>query len=207
MTTPTMLEKAMRHLYTILLAAVLATTSAIALAQTATRIRGAITAVDATTLSVKSRRGEDLKIALTDATTVGVTTAVKFEDLRAGDYVGATAVKRADGKLVALEVHYLPPNAASGHFPWDLAPGSTMTNANVVEARIAAAGVRELTLKYKDGEQTIVVAPDTPVVRAVPGARSDLKVGETVFVAAQSADGRLTALRVQVSKDGVRPPQ
>lgn len=197
----------MRHLHTVLLAAVLATSSTLATAQNTARIRGTITGVDATTLSVKSRSGEDLKIALTDATTVGVTTAVRFEGLKAGDFVGSTAVKRADGKLVALEVHYLPPNAASGHFPWDLEPGSTMTNANIVEARIAAAGVRELTLKYKDGEQTIVVAPNTPVVRAVPGTRTDLKAGETVFVAAQSADGRLTALRVQVSKDGVRPPQ
>jgi hypothetical protein len=35
-----------------------------------------------------------------------------------------------------------------------------------------------------------------------------LKPGEYVFVSAQAAgDGALTALRIQVSKDGVRPPQ
>ena len=46
------------------------------------------------------------------------------------------------------------------------------------------------------------------LVRAVPGARADLVVGEYVFSVAQgAADGTLNATRVQVSKDGVRPPQ
>ena len=52
-----------------------------------------------------------------------------------------------------------------------------------------------------------MVPANTPVVRAVPGTRADLKVGEYVFIAGQSADGKVTALRVQVSKDGVKPPQ
>jgi len=115
-------------------------------------------------------------------------------------------VKRPDGALVALEVHYLPPNVPPGHTPWDLQPGSTMTNANV-EAVVQSAGNRELTLKYKDGMQKILVPDGVPIVRAVPGARSDLVVGEYVFIAAQGApDGKLTALRIQVSKDGVKPP-
>jgi len=51
--------------------------------------------------------------------------------------------------------------------------------------------------------------PDgTPVVTAVPADRSALKPGEYVFFAAdQSGDGKLSASgRIQVSKDGVRPP-
>jgi hypothetical protein len=83
-----------------------------------------------------------------------------------------------------------------------------MTNANVAEAMVTATGARELSLKYKDGEQKITVPPNTPIVRAVAGARGDLKVGEYVFIAAQAAaDGKLTALRIQVSRDGVKPPQ
>jgi hypothetical protein len=176
-------------------------------AQTAVRVRGVITAVEPGVLSVKSRTGEDLKLAMADDVGVAVATAVKFEDIKAGDYVGSAAVKGADGRLVALEVHYLAPNVPAGHTPWDLQPGSTMTNANVVEAMVGGTGGRELTLKHKDGEQKIVVPPNAPIVRAVPGTRADLKVGETVFVAAQSADGKLKALRVQVSRDGVKPPQ
>ena len=198
----------MRTLATAIFVATLAVASQDVAAQTNVRIRGTITAIDATTLSVKSRSGEDLKLTLADNLGVGVATAVRFEDIKPGEFVGTTAVKGPDGRLVAREVHYLPPNVPSGHTAWDLEPGATMTNANVVEAVVAGTGVREISLKYKDGEQKIMVPPNTPVVRAIPGARSDLKVGEYVFVAAQAAaDGKLTALRVQVSKDGVRPPQ
>ena len=43
---------------------------------------------------------------------------------------------------------------------------------------------------------------------AVPGIRADLVVGECVIVSAQSApDGTLRAPRIQVSRDGVKPPQ
>lgn len=199
----------MRTFSTLLIAGVLLATSGFASAQM--RIRGTITAIDATTMSVKSRTGEDLTMVLDEKLGVAVATAVKFDDIKPGDYVGSAAMKGADGKLVALEVHYLAATVPSGFTPWDLEPGSTMTNANVVEARVQSSGgtgLRELQLKHKDGEQTIVVPPNAPIVRAVPGARSDLKVGEYVFVAAQrAADNKLTALRVQVSRDGVKPPQ
>ena len=175
-------------------------------AQTAMRVRGTITGFDGSVLALKSREGQDLKLQLVENATVAVAKPVKFEDFKPGDYVGSAAVKRPDGTLVALEVHYLPPTVPPGHTPWDLQPGSTMTNASV-EVIVADAGRRELTLKYKDGEQRILVPEGVPIVRAVPGSRADLVVGEYVFVAAQAfPDGKMTALRVQVSKDGVKPP-
>ncbi|MGE5525138.1 MAG: hypothetical protein ACM3SS_15605, partial [Rhodospirillaceae bacterium] len=94
-----------------------------------------------------------------------------------------------------------------GHGPWDSEPGSTMTNATV-HAVVTASANRELTLKYKDGSQTIRIPDGIPIVTTVPADRSYLKPGEYVFVAARKdADGSLTALRIQVSKDGVKPPQ
>jgi len=186
--------------------AALALVSVATEAQAPARIRGTITAVDANVLALKSRDGQELRLQLADNATVAVAKPARFEDIKQGDYVGSTAMKRADGALVAVEVHYLPPTVPPGHTPWDLQPGSTMTNANV-EAVVQSAGRRELVLKYKDGEQTILVPEGIPIVRAVPGSRADLAVGEYVFVAAQAAaDGKLTALRIQVSKDGVRPP-
>ena len=196
----------MRTFSNLLIAGVLLVTSGVVSAQM--RIRGTITAIDATTISVKSRTGEDLKMGLDEKLGVAVATAVKFEDIKPGDYVGSAAMKGADGKLVALEVHYLAASVPTGFTPWDLEPGSTMTNANVVESKVVSSGARELQVKYKDGEQTILVPPNTPIVRAVPGTRDDLKVGEYVFVVAQkAADGSMTALRAQVSRNGVKPPQ
>jgi hypothetical protein len=175
-------------------------------AQTNVRIRGTITAIEGNLLSVKSRDGRDLLLQLADNLTVAVAKAARFEDIKPGDYLGSATKPGPDGTLVALEVHYLAPTVAEGQTPWDLAPDSTMTNARV--GAVQSAGRRELTLQYKDGAQRILVPEDAPIVRAVPGTRADLVVGEYVFIAAQAApDGALSAARIPVSKDGVKPPQ
>jgi hypothetical protein len=43
-----------------------------------------------------------------------------------------------------------------GHYPWDLQPQSTMTNASVDQIGSSVDG-RTLTLKFKDGEKKITV--------------------------------------------------
>ncbi|HLQ26388.1 MAG TPA: DUF5666 domain-containing protein [Acidiferrobacterales bacterium] len=175
--------------------------------QTNVRVRGTITAVDGNVLSVKSRDGKDLKLQLVDNTTVAAAKAITLADLKLGDYVGSTSIKRPVGTLVAREVHTIARTVPEGHGPWDLEPGSMMTNANVGEITQTANG-RELTLKYKDGTQKILVPEGTPIATTVPADRSFLVPGEYVFVTARvEADGKMTALRIQVSKDGVKPPQ
>jgi len=170
-------------------------------------VRGTITAFEGKVLSVKSRDGKDLMLHTTEATTVATAKAITLADLKPGDYVGSTTQKRADGTLVAREVHTIPRTAPEGHMPWDLEPGSMMTNANVV-AVVQASGGQELTLQYRGGSQKILVPEGTPIVTTTPADRSFLKAGEYVFVATRvDADGKMTALRIQVSKDGVRPPQ
>jgi len=171
------------------------------------RLRGTITAIQGDVLSVRSREGENLALQLPGNVSVAVAKTIKFEDIKQGDYVGATTRRQPDGSMVAIEVHYLPPTAPAGQTAWDLEPGSTMTNANVA-ASVAATGKRELTLEFKGGSQKIVVPESAALVRAAPGTREDLKPGEYVFAIVQKgADGKLTAPRIQVSKDGVRPPQ
>jgi len=192
-----------------LLFTTLALMSAAALAQNAVRVRGTITAFDGNVLSVKSREGEDLKIELAGNATVAYMKALKLEDVKPGTQLGTSAVKGADGKLIARELHLFSPERAipnEGHRPWDLEPGSTMTNATVT-AVAQATGGRELTLTYKDGKQQVIVPEGIPVVTSVEGDRSLLKPGEYVVITATlGADGKITASRVQVSKDGVKPP-
>ena len=177
-------------------------------AQTTERIRGSITGFEGNVLSVKTREGKDVRIELTEKASVATAKAITLNDLKAGDYVGATTRKRADGALVAMEVHTLATTAPEGHRPWDLAPDTMMTNANI-ESVVQAAGGQELVLKYKDGSQKILVPPGTPVVTTTPADRTYLKAGEYVFMNANVApDGKMTtSARIQVSKDGVRPPQ
>ena len=178
--------------------------SSLAIAQAPARVRGSITSVDGDVLSVKSREGKDLKVHL--AQNAGVTTAkaATLEQLK-GKYVGVTAVQK-EGRMTALEVHAIPPQAKPGHFPWDLAPQSTMTNANL-DGIAQASGGNEITLNYQGGSQKVLVPPGTPIVVFDPGTRADLKVGETIWSnARQEADGRIVAERLSVSKDGVKPP-
>lgn len=175
-------------------------------AQTTTRLRGTITAIDGNTMSVKSRDGADVKVQLPDNVAVSVAKAIKFEDIKQGDLLGVTTMPGPDGTMNAIEVHYLPPTVPEGQGPWDLQPGSTMTNAKVASI-VEAADKRELTLAFKESTAKVRVPPSTPIVRAVPATRSDLRPGEYIFAGVQTApDGTMTAPRIQVSKDGVKPP-
>ena len=198
----------MNKLYLAAVCGVLALASAGADAQM--RVRGTITSFDGNVLAVKTREGRDVKIELGKDATVAYPKALKLSDIKAGTPLGTTAVMGPDGKLVAREIHVFPaergvPN--EGHRPWDLEPNSSMTNATV-SALAQAGGSRELTLTYKGGSQKVIVPDNVPVVIAVEADRSLLVPGAYVFVAASmNNDGKIIASRVQVSKDGVKPPQ
>ena len=196
----------MKRISAIVVALAVAVATLPTYAQTASRIRGTIVAVDATTMSLKSREGQDLVLRLADNLGVAVAKAARFEDITPGDYVGTATMRAPNGDDVALEVHYLAPTVPPGQIAWDLQPNARMTNATVV-SKVVGTGSHQLVLQLANGEQKVIVPEGTPIARSVPGTRADLVPGEYVFVAAQTgADGVVTALRVQVSKDGVRPP-
>src|SRR5688500_17346382 len=177
------------------------------LAQTTVRVRGTIAELKGDVLTVKSRDGRDIQLNLAPNAQVVTTKATTPAEFKPGSYVGVTSVKGPDGRLVAKRVHALGPQVPSGHMAWDSMPDSLMTNANVTGTAQVSGG-SELTLKYKDGEQKILVTPQTEYFTFVPGSRADLKPGETIFSGARAGDdGKLTTQRVAVSKDGVKPPQ
>jgi hypothetical protein len=190
-----------------LAAVILVLAASTALAQTTVRVRGTITELKGDVLTVKSRDGRDIQLNLAPNAQVVTTKATTLAEFKPGSYVGVTSVKGPDGRLVAKRVHALGPQVPSGHMAWDSMPDSLMTNANVTGTAQVSGG-SELTLKYKDGEQKILVTPQTEYFTFVPGSRADLKPGETVFSGARAGDdGKLTTQRVAVSKDGVKPPQ
>ena len=144
---------------------------------------------------------------------IGGVAAAQLSDITAGSYVGTTAVKQSDGNLKALEVHIFPESSrgtGEGHRPWDLQPGSSMTNANVEKVeQIAVEKVQGqmLSLKYKDGEQKVFIPPGTPIVRNVAADRSALKPGTGVYIpAVRGEDGTVTATRITVGVGGIMPP-
>jgi hypothetical protein len=187
-----------------LLLLLLVTTAAFA--QAPTRVRGTITSLEGDVLSVKSREGKEVKIQLAPDAQVALTTKASAADFKPGAYVGVTSVKGPDGRLVARRVHALGPQVPQMHGTWDSIPDSMMTNATLDATAQVGAGT-ELVLKNKDGEQKILVTPQTEYYTFAPGTRADLKPGETIFTGAAQKDGKLVAQRVTVSKDGVKPPQ
>jgi Domain of unknown function (DUF5666) len=192
----------------VLSALLLSAVCATAHAQTNTNIRGTVNAFDGKTIAVTTRDGKGVTVALPETVNVSGTQAYTLADLQPGTVLGVTTVKRADGQIVAIDVRPIPPTARRGLSPFDLQPESTMTNATVEGQVVSTNGSSELTLNYEAGTVKVLVPPGTPMSRAVPGKREDIKPGETIFIAARpEADGTLTALRVQVSTNGVKPTQ
>ena len=174
------------------------------------RIRGDIVTLDGLNLQVKSRTGEALTVKLSES--YGVTAVVKIDvsAIKPGTFVGTATMPQPDGTQTALEVLVFPESmrgSNEGHYPWDLKPGSMMTNATVADALVMSPGGRRMTLKYKDGEKTVIVPDDTPIVTFEPGDKAMLVPGAHILVTAtKQPDGNLTAGRVAVGKNGLVPP-
>ena len=174
-------------------------------------MRGNIVSVSATSLVVKDRSGEVVELALTDKLVVSEVYPIKLEDIKPGSFIGTAAMPQVDGTQRAIAVSVFPEAArgtAEGHRPFDLLPQSTMTNATVddVATSSTSAAGRTLKLKYKDGEKTVVVPADAPIVTSRPADRSLLVAGASVSLFAQAIDGKPTALRINVGKNGFALP-
>ncbi|HEX7435392.1 MAG TPA: hypothetical protein VF308_01685 [Caldimonas sp.] len=194
-----------------LLVATLALVCTLALAQTpppTQRLRGTVQSFDGSTLVLAERSGATLTLVLADNFSVSEVVPVAPGAIQPGSFVGTAALPAADGTLSALEVLVFPEAArgsGEGHYPWDLQPGSTMTNATVAELAAAPQG-RSMKLRYKDGEKTVVVPDNVPIVTFKPGDKSLLVPGAKVVVFAQSREGKPTALRALAGRDGFAPP-
>lgn len=171
-------------------------------------IHGQIEKLAQSVLTVKTNEGGDLAITLEPDATVMAMTAASLADVTPGRFVGTAAHPGGpNGELVAIEVHIFADNmrgTGEGHHP--MAQGNTMTNATV-ESAVADVHGRVLTLRYKGGEQKVLVPAKAPIVLLTSSDRAALKPGEHVsFFATRQPDGRVTARSVTVGVNGVIPP-
>jgi hypothetical protein len=166
-------------------------------AQAPERVRGAIASVSGDTFSVKSGKGS-VDIALAEKTEIVYVQPIAIGDIKAGDFLGVTSQKAADGSLTAFEIRRFPKPLNPGHRPFDGRDDQTMTNATV-STMVQSANGRELTLSYEGGSQKVVISDKASISMLVPGQRSQLVPGAPVNLTARpGADGKLTALRIQV---------
>jgi hypothetical protein len=178
-----------------------------ATAQQPMRVRGTVAQVNGSTLTVRAGDAGELKVNLADGVKVYGVVKASAADIKPGAYVGVGAMPQTDGSQKAIQVVIFADSMrgiGEGHRPWDR-PGSTMTNGTV-EAVVGSVEDHRFTVKYKDGEKTIVIAPDTVIRAYVAGSTDELKPGANVATfAVKKPDGTLETARINVGRDGVVP--
>ncbi|MGF6233515.1 hypothetical protein QFZ27_007470 [Inquilinus ginsengisoli] len=186
----------------------LAALPAMAQSQPQQRIRGTIEAMDGSVLTIAARGGSTATVTLADDATVRTIAPADIRDIKPGSYIGSAAMPQPDGSLRALEVQVFPESmrgVGEGQHPFDLKPGSTMTNATAGD--VEGTDGRVVTLRYQGVETKLTVPPDVPVITYEPGSRDQLTKGAHVIVSTvKGTDGSLVSHAIQVGKDGLVPP-
>ena len=189
------------------LAAGLSVAIAAAYAQAPTRVRGTVSGMNGNVMSVKAMDGKNVDVQIADNTAIVFAQPIALAEIKPGDFVAATSVKRKDGTLMAYDLRRFPKPSNPGHRPFDGSEDQTMTNATVSASVQGTAG-HELQLSYEGGAQKVVVADTAAIASLVPGQRSQLTPGSYVNLLVQpGADGRLTARNIEVRKDAPKAPQ
>lgn len=191
-----------------------AATMAATVAQDArVHIRGKIVSLTGNVLTVGAPIGDvTTKVTLAPNYTVHYLVKSSLAAIKAGRFVGTTAVPQVDGTLRAVEVHIFPPGVTPGQGsrPYDLLPTSSMTNGTVdtiAVTKVDNVNGSKIMVKYEGGSKEVTVSPSTPIVTYEPATSAALVPGLRVnILATKNSDGSLVASGVSVGKDGLIPP-
>lgn len=172
-------------------------------------LRGEVTAVNATELTIVDRKGVKTTVKLPEQAQVLDVSRSSADEIQENSYLGVAAAPAPGGKVRALGVMVFPEPARGmneGHFPWDKGDKSTMTNATVAKVSKKASAT-ELEMRFGGKTQQVVLDKDTVYGKFVPGKRELIVVGVKVLViGAKTADGATNANAVLVGRDGFLPP-
>lgn len=171
-------------------------------------VRGVVTAMDATSITVKPAKGPAQKVGLAPQWSVAVMKAVEPDAIKPGSFIGTAEMPQKDGTGKSLEVHVFPPGVkmGEGHYGWDLKKGSMMTNGTVGTVAAGKKGSRQLEVNYSYGKRTITVPKNVPIVQITGGTRAQVKPGIPVFMVVQKgAGGQLMAGSVSIGENGMAP--
>ena len=145
--------------------------------------------------------GGPTQVKMTAQTRVSRRITAAFDDIKVGDYIGASARREADGSLTAVYINIFPPSLRNqipeGQSPW--LGGNVMTNAVVTEYVTAVSG-RTLSVTFRDVMVRINVPPSAEITRYFVTTRADLRVGRRVLaLGATDGDGNLIARSIQIA--------
>ena len=189
-------------------AMLIAVAAAPAFAQAPKITRGAIDKVDGSTLSLKQAAGPELTVKVADNAKIFGVKAGTLADIKPGEYVGVGAMPQPDGTQKAIVVTIFSESqrgTGEGFRPWDR-PGSTMTNGTAGSA-VSSVNGQAVTVKYKGGEQKIIVGPEAKIRVYVAGSKDELKPGAKIAIynPKKEADGSLQVARINVGVGGMAP--
>jgi hypothetical protein len=179
--------------------------------------RGQITTVDTSSIVVKTE-GKNVRLALSDESTIIGLSKGSFASVDFGTYVGAVAVKLEEYSPIVrdsavwlhkgFELRIIDEELrgiALGHKKWDLTPETIISHGWVDDIEI-----RVLSIKWgpTDYDETDVEVPrDAPIHRMSLADRNLLKPGAHVLAGVQKGPGgKYLATFVFVGKDGIVPP-
>jgi hypothetical protein len=181
-----------------------------ALAQQAqtTRVAGKVAGMDDGIVAVKDAKGEEMKIHVPANLAVITVSKGTIADVKTNSFVGVGATPQADGSQKAIRVVVFAESQrgiGEGHRPWDR-PGTTMTNATV-DTTVSSVEGQVVHVKYRGGEQKIIIGPGATILVNAPGDKSEVKPGANVAFPAvtKKPDGTLEATRVNVGRGDVTP--
>lgn len=181
-------------------------------------IRGQITAVNDSSMTIKSRAGDSVRLEFAENVTVIGLTPGSYTDVDFGVYVGSVAVRLDEYSPIirdsavwlhkGFELRIIDEKLrgiALGHKKWTLTSETIISHGWVddIEDRV-------ISIKWgpSDYDETDVEIPrDAPVHRMALAEKSLLKAGAHVFAGAQKAPGgKYVAVFVIVGQDGIVPP-
>ncbi len=174
------------------------------------RVSGTVESFDGKVLAIKSPKQGEVKISIAgDAKIFGVSKGT-LADVKPGAFVGIGGTPQPDGSQRAVQVAVFSETlcgTSKGFRPWSARPHGTMTNG-AVENRVVGVEGQVLRVKYKGGEQKILVPADATIVAYAVGDKAELAHGAHVVVtrAEQQADGSLAANSVNVGRGDVDLP-
>jgi hypothetical protein len=158
--------------------------------------------LDGQKLTVKTNAGETLSFTLPAGMNVVRSRPATVADVKAGQFIGCTAVEGPDGKLRAREIHILPESmrgVGEGHYPWGDTPKTTMTNGNIEQV----AGITDgnvIKVSYKGGQTEIDILPGVTVTVIEVASRDALKPGTKITLfARKNPDGSLTPRFISIA--------
>jgi hypothetical protein len=158
--------------------------------------------LDGQKLTVKTTAGATLSLTLPAGMSVVRSQPATVADVKAGQFIGCTAVEGPDGKLRAKEIHILPESmrgVGEGHYPWGDTPKTTMTNGNIEQV----AGITDgnvIKVSYKGGQTEIDILPGVTVTVIEVAGRDALKRGTKITLfARKNPDGTLTPRFISIA--------